>query len=69
MLLSTYCVQTLCQAGSRTSEALSDMAWCWNKDSMTEHMLCVQPQLTPRRPSVADATTTPTLQMRKLRLR
>lgn len=69
MLLSTYCVQTLCQAASRMSEALSDMAWCWNEDSRTEHMLSVQPHLTPRRPSVADATSTSTLQMRKLRLR
>ena len=69
MLLSTYCAQTLRQAASRTSEALSDMAWCWNKDSMTEHVLCVQPHLTPRRPCVADATSMPTSQMRKLRLR
>ena len=69
MLLSTYCAQTLRQAASRMSEALSDMAWCWNKDSMTEHVLCVQPHLTPRRPCVADATSMPTSQMRKLRLR
>ena len=67
--LSTCCVQTLCQAASRTSEARSDMAWCWDEDSMTEHMLCVQPHLTPWRPSVADATSTPTLQTRKPRLR
>lgn len=45
------------------------MAWCWKKDSMTEHVLCVQPRLTPWRPCVADATSTPTSQMRKLRLR